>query len=49
MIACGNKNLITGDFIAAVALWLSFGTKQAQICSCVRFGQVHGTCPLTAD
>ena len=44
-----DEDLLAGDFERAVVLRFCFGAHQAQIGAAMRFGQVHGAGPFTAD
>ena len=48
MVASRDKDLLSGDAIAAVVLRNGFCTHQSQIRAAVWFGQVHGAGPVTA-
>ena len=49
MVARRDKDLLAGDFVAAVVLRLCLGPHEAQIGAAVRFGQVHRASPVAGN
>src|SRR5690606_35287132 len=49
VLASRNKNLGTGDVVAAVCIRLSLGTQNTQVRTTVRLSQTHGAGPNARD
>src|SRR5690606_5317107 len=49
VLASRNKNLGTGDVVAAVCIRLSLGTQNTQVRTTVRLSQTHGASPDTGN
>ena len=47
VLAGGNKNLRSGDFVAAVRLLDGLGAQQTEIGATLRLGEIHGAGPFT--
>ena len=45
----GDVDFGAKNFEAAIGQWLCTGANQGQIGACLRFGQIHGACPLARN